>query len=176
MFRAVPVLPVVIPVAAAVLVALLWSLHRRGRFSVPRAAVALALCIYAAGIIANTVFPIYLDKPSHGSLWKVYFTSLSDYEVVDAAMNVLVFVPVGILVPLLLSRATWWRVLLAGAAFSLVIELTQLVTGNLLGGGHVADVNDLLFNVTGAVVGLVVFTALSRVPPLARLIDLFRWR
>lgn len=75
MFRQVPVLPVVIPLAAATLTALLWSLARRGRLSVPRAALALALCVYAAGIVANTVFPIFLDKPASSAAWATTWPS-----------------------------------------------------------------------------------------------------
>ena len=176
MFREIPVPPVVVPVAAAIFLLLLWHLHSRGRLSVPRAAVALALCVYVAGVVANTVFPIYLDKPGPGAPWKVYLVPFAHYEVGDAVMNILVFVPVGILVPLLMARASWWRVVAVAAAFSLVIELAQLVTGHFLGGGHVADVNDLLFNVVGGVLGFGLFSALSRVPAAASLIDRFRWR
>ncbi|WP_435158955.1 VanZ family protein [Amycolatopsis sacchari] len=176
MFREVPVLPVVVPLAAAIFLTLLWYLHRRERLSVPRAAVALALCVYAAGVVANTVFPIFLNRPARSALWKVYLVPLADYEVGDAVTNILVFVPVGILVPLLIAKASWWRVAALAAAFSLAVELAQLVTGNLLGGGHVADVNDLLFNVAGAVLGFGLFSALSRVPAAAVHINRFRWR
>lgn len=175
MFREVPVLPVVVPAAAAIFLAMLWYLHSRGRLSVPRAAVALALCVYAAGVVANTVFPIYLNKPAFTPQWKVYFEPLADYGVGDAVKNILVFVPVGIIVSLLLAKASWWRVVAVAAAFSLAIELTQFVTDNLLGGGHLADVNDLLFNVTGGVLGFGLFAALSRVPAIAVFINRFHW-
>jgi glycopeptide antibiotics resistance protein len=170
------VLPVVVPIAAAIFLILLWYLHSRNRLSAPRAAVALALCVYAAGVVANTIFPIFLDPPSYSALWEVYLVPLADYEVGDAMKNILVFVPVGILVPLLATRASWWRVMALAVAFSLAIELAQLVTGNLLGGGHVADVNDLIFNVVGAVLGFGLFSTLCRVPAAAVLIDRFRWR
>ncbi len=64
MFRQVPVLPIVLPIAIVAFLGLLWSLQRRNRLSLPRAALAAALCVYLAGVIANTVFPIFLDKPS----------------------------------------------------------------------------------------------------------------
>lgn len=67
-FRQIPVLPVVLPVVAATLVVLLWSLHRTGRLSIPRTGVALVICAYLGGVIANTVFPIYLPG-SHISPW-----------------------------------------------------------------------------------------------------------
>ncbi|MET4225654.1 VanZ family protein [Oerskovia enterophila] len=177
MFHQVPVLPVVVPLAAAVLAGLMWSLLRSGRFSVPRAAVALALCVYAAGIVANTIFPIFLDKPVSTSSWGSHLAVVpfTDYEIADAVMNVLVFVPVGVLVPLLTARASWRRVVAAAAVLSLTIEVTQLVTAHLLGGGHIADVNDLLFNITGGAVGFAVFSVLLRVPSFSAFVDRFRW-
>ena len=177
MFHQVPVLPVVVPLAAAVLTGLMWSLLRSGRFSVPRAAVALALCVYAAGIVANTIFPIFLDKPVSTSSWGSHLAVVpfADYEIADAVMNVLVFVPVGILVPLLTSRASWRRVVAAAAVLSLTIEVTQLVTAHLLGGGHIADVNDLIFNITGGAVGFALFSVLLRGRSFSAFVDRFRW-
>ena len=177
MFHQVPVLPVVVPLAAAVFAGLMWSLIRSGRFSVPRAAVALALGVYVAGIVANTVFPIFLDKPVSSAPWGSHLALVpfANYEVADAVMNVLVFVPVGVLVPLLMARASWGRVVLAAAILSLTIEVTQFVTAHLLGGGHIADVNDLIFNITGGAVGFAVFSALVKIPSVSAVVDRFRW-
>lgn len=177
MFGEVPVLPVVVPIGGAVLAAALWHLHRRGTVTAARAAVALALGVYAAGIVANTIFPIYLDKPTSPSRW-TQFVNLAPgagYELADAAMNVLVFAPLGVLLSLVAPRWPWWRVLAAATAVSLSIELTQYVTANLLAGGHVADVNDLASNVLGAAVGIGLLAGLSRVAATARLVERFRW-
>ena len=178
MFREIPVLPVVVPAAAAVFLILLWHLHRRDRLSAPRAAVALTACVYAAGVVANTVFPVFLDMPARSAPWdaSLSLTPLAGYEVSDAVMNVLVFVPLGVLVPLLLTTSSWWRVLAVAAGFSLLIEASQLVTAHLLGGGHVADVNDLIFNVLGGVLGLGVLALVLRLPGASALVDRFRWR
>ena len=177
-FHQVPVLPVVVPVAAAAFAALLWSVQRREQLSVPRAAVALALCVYFAGVVANTVFPIFVDKPSSDQPWYSHMAlvPLVNYEIADAVMNSLVFVPLGMLVPLFLGRASWWRVLALASLLSLMIEVAQYTTAHLLGGGHVADVNDLLFNVAGAALGYALFAVLSRPPGASAVIDRFRWR
>jgi glycopeptide antibiotics resistance protein len=177
-FKEVPVLPVVVPVAAAIFVALLWYLHRRDRLSAPHAVVALVLCVYVAGVVANTVFPIFLDMPASGAPWTAYLdvVPLVGYEVSDAVKNVLVFVPLGMLVSLLVASTSWWRGLAVAAAISLTLEVAQLATARLLGGGHIADVNDLIFNVVGAALGLGLMSRLSRVPGAAVLINRFRWR
>ncbi|MEN1974624.1 MULTISPECIES: VanZ family protein [unclassified Cellulomonas] len=176
-FHQVPVLPVVVPLAAVVLAALLWSLHRTRRLTAPRAVVALVLCVYVAGVVANTVFPVFTDKPARSGAWgdALALVPFAHYEVADALMNVLVFAPLGVLVALLVPRARWWTALVVSAVFSLGIELTQYVTAGLLGGGHVADVNDLLSNVAGGVLGFLVLAALVRVPAVSALVDRFRW-
>jgi glycopeptide antibiotics resistance protein len=177
-FDEVPVLPVVVPLAAAIFVALLWHLHRRDRLSAPRAIVALLLCVYAAGIVANTVFPIFLDMPAGTEPWTAYLdvVPLAGYEISDAVTNILLFVPLGMLVSLLVGSTSWWRVLAVAATLSLAIELAQLFTARLLGGGHIADVNDLIFNVVGAALGSGLISMSSRTPRAALLINRFRWR
>lgn len=178
MFREVPVLPVVVPVAAAALLILLWRLRRRERLSAPRAAVALVLCVYAAGVVANTVFPIFLNMPARSASWhaSLHVVPLANYEVADAVMNILVFAPLGMLLPLLVVRTSWWRVLAMAAGVSLSIEMAQYVTARSLGGGHIADVNDFTFNVLGGLLGFSLLAAVSRVPGATVVIDRFRWR
>ncbi|NTW41123.1 MAG: VanZ family protein [Cellulomonadaceae bacterium] len=178
MFDPVPVLPVVLPLGAAVLGGLLWLLHRRGRLSWPRIVVALALAVYVAGVVANTVFPIYRDKPTAGGPWADHLAlvPLVDYEVADAVMNVLVFVPVGVLVPLVIAGTSWGSAVVAAGALSLTIEVTQWATAHLLGGGHIADVNDLIFNVIGGVVGVALIASAEHVPAIGRVVDQVRWR
>ncbi|USX55527.1 hypothetical protein [Lentzea sp. HUAS12] len=79
------------------------------------------------------------------------------------------------IVPPLLAKASWWRVPAVVAVFNLAIELPQFFTGNLLGGGHLTDVNYLFVNVVGAALGMGVFAALPQVPAGAALVDRFRW-
>lgn len=170
-------LPVVIPLAVMAMALFGWHLHRRDLLSLPRATVALALSVYVAGILANTLFPIYLDKPSRSAPWHAYInlTPLVGYEVADAVTNICVFIPLGILLTLALPGWTESRVLRAAALFSLGIEISQYATAHLLGGGHIADVNDFAFNVVGAALGCSLLAALTQVPYSEPLIDRFRW-
>jgi glycopeptide antibiotics resistance protein len=175
-FGEVSALPVVVPLGLVLFALLLWRLHARRLLSLPRSAVAGALAVYAAGVMANTVFPIFLRAPDRGP-WSpgLALIPFYDYEVADAVMNTLVFLPLGMLIPLLLSRPTWWRVLAVAVAVSLTIEVTQLAAQGLFGGGHIADVNDVLFNIAGGALGYALFRFLRRVPGFAGFIDRFRW-
>lgn len=176
-FGEVPALPIVVPLGALVFVLLCWRLHARGRFSLPRAAVAAALGVFVAGIAANTVFPVFLRAPAHPAPWwsGVVLAPFADYEIEDALTNVIVFVPLGILIPLLLRRPRWWRVVITVVGTSLAIELTQLAVQDLAGGGHVADVNDLIFNTLGGVIGYGLLLLFGLLPGGDRILERFRW-
>lgn len=176
-FGEVPVMPVVIPLALVVFLLMLWRLQVRRALSWPRAAVAAALAVYAAGIVGNTMFPIFLNKPSSGEPWipALALVPFADYEVDDALTNVLVFVPLGILIALVLTRPTWLRVVGISAGVSLTVELSQLAAQRFFSGGHVADINDFLSNVAGGALGYGILLLVARIPRLGRLVDRFRW-
>lgn len=83
--------------------------------------------------------------------------------------NVGAFVPVGLLLPLLRPRDHAWRRALAiGLVISLAIELTQLGLSLMMGYAYrVADVDDVILNVTGVVLGYAAFRVsvpISRTP------------
>jgi len=167
-FGEVPALPVAVASGAVVFVVLLVLLFRRARATWPRTDVAAVVALYAAGIFANTVFPIFLEPVSSDQPWSpaLALIPFHDYEVADALTNVVVFVPLGILIPLLMRRPSFWKVLSA-MVVSLTIELLQLAAQKLFSGGHVADVNDFIWNTVGGVVGFAIFVVLLRVPILS---------
>lgn len=67
-------------------------------------------------------------------------------------LNVVMLVPFGFLAPLLWPRLNkLWRTALAGLSFSLLIELSQLVNYRS------SDVDDLLMNTFGAVIGFAAY-------------------
>lgn len=176
-FGEVPVLPVAIPFGAVVFLVQLFLLLRSRRSSWPRTALVATISVYAAGIFANTIFPIFLTPVPNDQPWTpaLALIPFSDYWVDDALVNVAVFAPLGILIPLLMRRPSWWKVLVVAAAVSLTIELLQLAAQRFFSGGHVADINDFIWNTVGGVLGYVIFVALTRVPVLSALLDEFRW-
>jgi glycopeptide antibiotics resistance protein len=70
-------------------------------------------------------------------------------QLTSLGLNVLLFVPFGYLLPSVTARMNrWWKVLLLGFGFSLLIETVQLITK--LGW---FDASDLLHNSIGALIG-----------------------
>lgn len=75
------------------------------------------------------------------------------HQLGSAALNVLLFVPLGYLLPFVSSFSRrWWKVALIGLGFSLLIETIQLVTK--LGW---FDASDLLHNTVGTWIGWIVY-------------------
>ena len=76
---------------------------------------------------------------------------------VDTALNVVLFVPLGFFVPLLYGRFRCiGRTAAAGALLSLTVEVVQLF------GMGATDINDLLTNTAGTLLGYGLFALLAR--------------
>jgi glycopeptide antibiotics resistance protein len=130
----------------------------------PSGWVCLAALVYVAALALVTLLPIaWGRRPSNHGPQLVPFEGivgeLEDSPVERLAElfgNVLLFAPLGFLLPLLVPAIRrWWQTLAVGAGVSLLIELYQLVWP----GVRKASVTDLLMNALGAVLG---FAALRR--------------
>ncbi|MBO5130487.1 MAG: VanZ family protein [Oscillospiraceae bacterium] len=78
--------------------------------------------------------------------------------VINLFGNIIMFIPLGFFLPLVISRLRrLWRVILATAAIITLVEITQLLT--LMGS---CDIDDLILNVIGAVVGYGLFRLIAK--------------
>jgi glycopeptide antibiotics resistance protein len=115
--------------------------------------VALA---YAAVVLWVTVGPAPWRTSGHqldgGILnpdaWTAQVTWTTGY-LSEMAFNVALFVPVGLLAALLIPRRRWPLALVAGLAFTTLIELVQVPELD-----RVSDPRDLVMNTSGAVLGV----------------------
>ena len=154
---------------------LVYQYRRYGQFSASRMVWTVALLVYGTAIVTYTLFPLpsanWCAVPHDGLLVldpTVYFRDMLDmhaggmswgnvatsWTVLQMALNVLLFMPLGIIV-----RHLWKlgvvRATVLGLGISLLIELTQL-TGNWFTAAcayRVADINDVWTNTLGAFVG-----------------------
>ena len=168
---------VVYPFALVIAALVAWRALARGR-PAPQALAGALLALYVGWIISETFFPLPIraDVIHRLSAGQGFHNNIVPFRVivqqVDSIMhpdshhpayeyvrqlagNVLVFAPFGILLPLAapnLGRLR--RVLLARLALSLAIELGQLAVSLVLGYSYrVADVDDVILNVTGVLLG-----------------------
>lgn len=134
-------------IAAIILIPAFWLLNRYC-FRNPRRAVCyLMMSLYLAAVDAVVGLPSLLYIRFDRNINLVPFAYMfSDYR--NSLLNVLLFVPLGFLLPVLWKRfrSFLWTGLF-GLSFSLSIELLQLLTL------RATDVNDLMTNTTGTILG-----------------------
>jgi VanZ family protein len=124
--------------------------HRKARWAL------LAALVAQLAVLAYVVFHPDADMPSSVvrrvsaklSSWGVP-DLLADTELVEFALNVLMFVPIGATLALLLPRVPWWLWALVGLAASSSIEALQLVFLS----DRSATLRDVAANTLGLVTG-----------------------
>lgn len=156
-----------------------WFLWRRNNWQFRYWLIPMFLC-YALLLIQLTVFPIYIyDKESLDKIWQgagkyfvfyqlIPFASIKNYflgsAVVQLIGNVILLSPLAVFAEIFLrKRPKAWVVALGVSSVSLLIEITQLVI-NLTTQypNRVADVDDLILNITGIVITIIMTRGISK--------------
>ncbi|BCJ54433.1 hypothetical protein Asp14428_59080 [Actinoplanes sp. NBRC 14428] len=124
-----------------------------------RAAIG-TLVLYAAAVVAITIFPIRVHPASYWA-GEPFMTMVhwrpGDVDAPSFTLNVIMFIPFGVLLPLLWPASDGLRAIAVRAVTaSTAIETVQLVLGLTVGSRRTIDINDLIANTAGAVIGLLV--------------------
>jgi glycopeptide antibiotics resistance protein len=153
------------------LVLRLYRLRTPGhRLSFYREILLLTVVLYFSGLVAATLTPNHNSRlgaeAAVGIELRPNLASLTCSSPIlprgskarffcmyNAAGNVLLFFPLGILIPLVWRHLRFWRGIQIAIAVSLSIELLQYVS-RAWGSYRLADVNDVVLNVLGACLGL----------------------
>ena len=118
----------------------------------------MAALVYIAALVVVTLLPIaWFGRPDDYRPQlvpfegiRVEFQESPGGKLADLFGNLLLFAPLGFLLPLLVPTIRrWWQVLAVGAGISLLIELYQLIWPLL----RKASIDDVLMNALGAVLG-----------------------
>jgi glycopeptide antibiotics resistance protein len=155
--------------------------HRtRGHpLSFPREILLLTFVVYLSGLAAVTLAPNrssrLLAEGRGGIELRPNLASLTcssaslpggstaqAFCVHNARGNVMLFFPLGILLPLVWGHLRFWRGIQVAIALSVSIELVQYLS-SAWGSYRSADVNDVILNVVGACLGLAL-VSLLRLP------------
>lgn len=121
--------------------------------------------IYLVGVIKFTQFPIYLSEYMRAEMGQTVWRDMNliplvtlKYAVLNTSLlNILLTIPFGFGLPFV-SNLRFRRVIIAGAIFSIMLEFLQLATALIVGFTfRVVDINDVIFNTIGAVVGYALF-------------------
>ena len=162
----VPAAPVVLPLAAVAAAGTAFRLRRRS----PRLLTsALLIVAYLAAVVTVTLFPLEITFgrfANQTSWWStVNWVPVLTIDPKTFLANILLTIPLGFLLPLLGRVSTLGQAARAGLVLSLAIEGTQLLLRALVNNGRSVDVNDLLANTAGSVLGLLLLRALRRSVP-----------
>ena len=150
---------------------LIFRLYRHRTLGHPlslrRELLLLTFVVYLCGLATATLTPnhgssfradaIVLDPSlasltcSSGSL--PTGSSARFFCLYNARGNVLLFIPLGVLIPLVRRRRSFWNGILVAVAVSVSIEILQYFS-SAWGAHRTADVNDIILNGVGAFVGL----------------------
>ena len=128
-------------------------------------AVLIRFVFYPFFTVNGEVQPLIINMSSLQPLRVnlIPFVNILDYDIKrEAAINIIgnisMFIPTGVIMPILYKRLDcFWKVLLAGAGLSFVIEVIQLLFP-----GSVTDIDDLILNTLGVAVGYGIYAACKR--------------
>lgn len=86
---------------------------------------------------------------------------IPDSQLLQTALNVVLFLPLGFLLPLVLKKTnTFFRICLISFVFSLFIETLQYFTGRSM------DINDMICNTVGSCFGYLIQKGIRKIYPL----------
>jgi glycopeptide antibiotics resistance protein len=136
--------------------------------------------VYVASLVVYTLFPFPYQKElieimiednlgvHHNFIpFKAFVDAINMGSLTIAVKqiggNILLFMPLGFALPILFPAIKKGKVILTGFLVSLTIELVQAIAGMFLGYNYRSfDVDDLMMNTLGTVIGLLIFNLLAR--------------
>ena len=169
-----------ITLAVWVLLRILLRAKRNNQVSYKQEIVLLLLVVYAAFVLSVTLFPVPItqfDNPNAMdinlvpvintskqvfSIFSTHNTFKRLHVVENIIGNILLFFPLGILLPLVSTKFhSLKRVIFAAFICSLSIEIAQLISREF-GNYRTVDVDDIILNTIGAALGFFIIKWLCK--------------
>ncbi|WP_235821783.1 VanZ family protein [Gottfriedia acidiceleris] len=125
--------------------------------------------IYLCYVLKYTQFPIYVSQTYKNMFglhaWKnlnlVPLIHLTKEDFETSLLNVLMTIPFGFGLPFI-TKSTFKKIAIAGLLIGVIIESLQGIIALLNGFSHrVVDMNDVIFNFTGTIIGYCIFKLFS---------------
>ncbi|MGG3801417.1 VanZ family protein [Metabacillus fastidiosus] len=139
--------------------------------------VLISFEIYLLSVIHLVFFPIDVNIGIYANQTPWYktinFIPILTIDAKTFLLNVIMLIPFGMYLPFLSKTVdSVKKAAKLGFMLSLSFELLQLLIRVTLGNGRSTDVNDLLANTAGAVIGFLIFKRLFKITLLKRF---FQW-
>jgi glycopeptide antibiotics resistance protein len=170
----VPALPVLVPLGVFLMAASWALLRRRGMLTARRLGTAWFAGWYAVAVIGATLLPLHLswgEGAGEPELFRITLFPLTTMRVGDFLLNIVMTLPLAALLHVVFSVRAKSRVMLVGLVASAVIEVTQAVLVIAFHGNRWADVNDLISNTLGVLLGYLAFHRAMRFESFRRVVE-----
>ena len=160
---------ILLPLFLIFLVYLLVStFFKKNYYGLGQFALVLSFAIYLLSMLHLVIFPIEVNLGEYRNLTPWYkaanFIPILTIDVKTFVLNVIMLVPLGMYLPFLSQKIqSIKQAARLGFYISLSFELTQLAIRILLGSGRSTDINDLIANTLGAVIGFLLIRKVSKI-------------
>ena len=146
------------------LLPLLW-ITKVVRLSLLRFGALSAFIVYAVAMIHVTMFPIKIVpesmRPDGLVSSSIILSPLANVSDISFALNVIMMMPLGFLLPLIAPKlGSLKSITFTGLVTSAAIEGMQLLMMLTLGNRRIVEVDDLIANTSGAIIGYIAFVAM----------------
>lgn len=155
---------------------IIWVKRRKQKVTFAQFFVLITFGMYILSMISLVFFPIEVNigRYANQTPWynTINFIPILTIDVKTFLLNVIMLIPFGMYVPFLKQTKTSVKEMAKlGFGLSLSFELVQLMIRVVLGNGRSTDINDLLANTAGAVIGLLIVRKLVKVKLIEGIIE-----
>jgi len=153
-----------------------WAKRQKQKITFAQFFVLITFGIYILSMIDLVFFPIEVNigRYANQTPWynTINFIPILTIDIKTFLLNVIMLIPFGMYFPFLMqTKTSVKRIAKLGFGLSLSFELVQLIIRVVLGNGRSTDINDLLANTAGAVIGLLIVRKLVKVKLFGGIIE-----
>jgi glycopeptide antibiotics resistance protein len=166
---------ILVPALIIFLLYMIFAALLRHKFSLGQTVLLTSYAIYFLCMIHLVFFPIEVNIGKYANLTPWYksinFIPIVTVDIPTFLLNIIMMLPFGIYLPLLNKKYhSVKKAAYSGLFVSLTFEIIQLLIRVTLGNGRSTDINDLIANTLGAVVGFLLIKKLSHVTIVNRIL------
>lgn len=169
------------PLFIVYLLVVLLKLKKQSRnYSMFQYITLISLGIYILSVVALTTFPIEINLGMYKnqSPWysRINPIPILTIDMATFILNIIMLVPFGVYQWLVVkqNKLSWELVAVRSFLFSLTIEVLQLLLYITLNSGRSVDINDLIANTLGGILGYYAIRLVSKNTYFKDLIDQFK--
>lgn len=169
----------VIPVFLIYMILLfLTDKKKNKRYSIFQYTSLISFAVYILSVITLTIFPIDVNTGIYANQapWysSINFIPVLTIDIATFALNIIMCIPLGVYLVIIYNVNTLSNIYKRSFLFSLCIEITQLILRITVSNGRSMDINDLISNTLGGVLGYVLIKSLIKNQSFSKIINRFK--